>query len=130
VLLFLLIKIYLKSEFNLEKLNSLTNDRSRWINLADNPCVNLINGEPVDSGKEYVKVHLECIEGSSDNTLSLKAVEGNTWEDVINTLARVNLFNPDDFLIDNSNWKCFRGGVLINLDSEIKNSDYINCNEK
>ena len=112
-----------KSDFD-----NLIGGSSKWQQLSDDPCKFQIQGEPTDSGKNYVKISLKCKNSHSDNTLALSAINPKTLGGVINTLATVNMFDAT-LLLNNGRWECKLNGQIINSETVISPMSQINCYE-
>lgn len=124
------LKWYSELHYSEEARKKLTEENSRFVNMTENPCKHQIRGEPTDSGNDYVKIHIECKNSATDNTLSLLSITDRRWENVIRTLANVNMFTLKGFNHSDGNFKCFRDGVEITYSDLIENRNQINCYEK
>jgi hypothetical protein len=125
ILYSLFAKISLKNSKIL--LNSFIKDEVKSFELG-NPCKYQIVGEPIDSGKNYIKVKLTCKNGISNNTLSLKPMDSNSFKDIMRVLGTTNKFDYKQ-LFDINKLHCLVGGDLLNINSIIYPTNQINCEE-
>ena len=119
---------WVRSRVSKSDFDNLISTSSKWQQLSDDPCKFQIQGEPTDSGKNYVKISLKCKSSHSDNTLALNAINPNTLKAVIKTLAEVNMFDATS-LLNSEHWECKLNGQVINMETIVRPMSQINCYE-
>ncbi len=119
---------FIRSRARKSDFNSLIDSASKWQQLSNNPCKFQIQGEPGDSGKNYIKIRLNCKNSHSDNTLSLNAIEPLTLGGAIKTLASVNMFDAET-IINGGHWECELNNKVMNTETVISPMSQINCYE-
>jgi len=123
--LFLSLGSYYRNNFRQSELDRMMKSTSIYRDKTDNPCLYSIFGDPIDAGEKYVKVILNCADGTrSTNTIDLRAIEGDTWLDLLIELGRINGFDVimknNSLIIGKSTigdelvrWNCFLGSRKI-----------------
>lgn len=105
-----------ESAFGKEKLGSL--------------CQYHVEGEPVESGPEYVKLRLSCRDGLiSQNTFSKLALKESTLGSLIETYKKMFGFNLTDFE-DKFDCRVNSSAAFVDFSYNLMAKDEVYCVEK
>lgn len=128
-LMFYALRYHFEKNFSEKRLENMITKQSKWRGMTDDLCNFQIYGDPVDAGKEYVKINFECSDGrSSKNTLALAAIKDKTFGGIMTEFARIIGFDPEIVMSKNSSWRCsIDNQEIMNQKMLIGEQATINC---